>query len=132
MILIQRNNNNAMAQVLPANDNEIDTGYMGDCVSVVVLYNLGANNVFQNAKGYHGGGGLGNVNFGSLFAGVPNLTTTMIVVVSGTLQGSKFSQQNNRETIRDEANNHHLNNAYIQLCHEFGRATITRSGLITR
>lgn len=105
---------------------------MGDCVSVIVLYNLDANNVFQNAKGYHGGGGLGNVNFDSLFNNVPNVHTTMIVVVSGTLQNSAYAQQNNRLTIRQEADNHGLGNAYIQCCHAFGNTRVTRNGNITR
>lgn len=132
MQLIQRNNNTSAAQILPVNDNEITTGPMGGCVSVIVLYNLNANNVYQSAKGYHGGGGLGNVNFNSLFANVPNVHTTMIVVASGTLQASQYAQQNNRQTIRQEANNHGLGNAYIQCCHGFGNTRVPRNGNITR
>jgi hypothetical protein len=132
MQLIQRNNNGFPAQILPNNDNEIITGPMGDCVSVIVLYNLNAHNVFQHARGYHGGGGLGNVNFASLFGGVPNVHTTRIIVVSGTLQTSQFAQQTNRETIRQEANDNGLGNAYIQCYDGFGNTRVTRNGNIAR
>ena len=118
MQLIQRNNAGFAAQVLPAIDNQITTGAMGDCVSIVVLYNRNpATGRYADAMGYHGGGGLGNVNFVSLFAGVPNAATTLIIVVSGTLQGSFFAIQNNRDTARQEANLNGLNNALVRCYH---------------
>lgn len=130
MQLMQRNNPHAPAQILPAHDNQVLTGAMGDCVSVIVLYNP-VGGVYQNVRGYHGGGGLGNVNFNSLFNGVPNLPTTQIIMVSGTLQNSFYATTTNRDRMRQEANHAGLNNAHIHCRHGFPTATIDRHGNIT-
>ncbi|MEU7852374.1 hypothetical protein [Nonomuraea sp. NPDC049141] len=68
----------APAQTLPAGDNEVITGAMGDCVSVIVLWNqVGPN--YQNVRGYHGSGGFQAIDFPSLFNAVPNAAGTRII-----------------------------------------------------
>ncbi|WP_283138836.1 hypothetical protein [Rhizohabitans arisaemae] len=69
----------AAAQDLPAADNTVVTGPMGDCVSVIVLWNPNGAGQYQNVRGYHGSGGFQAINLPSLFAGVPNAVGTRIV-----------------------------------------------------
>ncbi|MEU4570905.1 hypothetical protein [Nonomuraea sp. NPDC023979] len=77
MILQQRSTPDP-AQDLPAGDNTVITGPMGDCVSVVVLWNQ-AHGQYQNVRGYHGSGGFQAINLPSLFNAVPNAAGTRII-----------------------------------------------------
>ena len=69
----------APAQNLPAGDNMVITGHMGDCVSAIVLWNQDGNGRYQNVRGYHGAGGFQAINLPSLFNGVPNAAGTRII-----------------------------------------------------
>jgi hypothetical protein len=64
---------------------------MGDCVSVVVLWHH-AGGQYQDVRGYHGGGGFGNVNTAGLIAGVPNNAGTLIVACIGTLAANDVAR----------------------------------------
>lgn len=129
MQLHQQNDPSGLPQTLPLTDNQVDTGYMGDCACAIVLFNpVGGS--YTGVRGYHGGGGLGNVNFGALFAGVPNVAATRIIMVSGTLQGSLYAITTNRDTMRAEANSAGLNNAQISCVHARSRAVVDRTGAI--
>jgi hypothetical protein len=77
MILSQRSSPDP-AEDLPAGDNTMITGYMGDCVSVIVLWGL-VGGVYQNVRGYHGSGGFEAIDLPSLFGGVPNNAGTRII-----------------------------------------------------
>jgi hypothetical protein len=47
------------------------TGYMGDCVSLIVRYNRPINDVgCMDMKGQHGNGGVGNIDVDSLVQGI--------------------------------------------------------------
>ncbi|MEV3978574.1 hypothetical protein ACFYUV_26460 [Nonomuraea sp. NPDC003560] len=95
MILTQQSTP-APAEDLPANQNVMITGPMGDCVSVVVLWNQVAG-AYQNVRGYHGSGGFQAINLPSLFAGVPNVAGTRIIGFF-TVQSAS---SNDRQRFRD-------------------------------
>jgi hypothetical protein len=92
MVLNQQNAPNGPIQTLPGGQNDVETGAMGDCVSVVVLWN-NVGGQFQNVRGYHGGGGFGNVNVAGLIAGVPNNAGTRIVACIGTVAAASNDVQ---------------------------------------
>ena len=131
MQLIQRNDPHQHAQDLPPAENDVSTGYMGDCACAIVMWNPDHNGRYLHVRGYHGGGGLGNVNFASLFAGVPNLVTTRIYMVSGTLQNSFYAIDTNRTEMRNAAIANGLGNAYLRCNHGYSIAAIDRNGNIT-
>jgi|GEM_PF-5916110 len=131
MQLTQRNSPHFPAENLPVADPSMITGWMGDCVSVIVLWSPGPGGRYANVRGYHGGGGIENVNFPSLFAGVPNLTNTLVFVVSGTLQGSHYASDSNRTAIRTASNAAGLFNAYIRCYHGYSNRSVDRFGNVT-
>lgn len=131
MNLIQQDNIQP-AQNLPLGDPTVYTGPMGNCVCVIVMWNPDPQGRYQNVRGFHGSGGIGGVNFGSLFQGVPNLGSTSILVISGHGNMDIYSIQSERNTIRTQADNHFLTHAYIHVTHGVGSATIDRFGQITR
>lgn len=92
MVLNQQNSPNGPIQTLPGGQNDVETGSMGDCVSVVVLWN-NVGGQFQNVRGYHGGGGFTNVNAAGLIAGVPNNAGTRIVACIGTIAAASNDVQ---------------------------------------
>ena len=81
-------------QNLPAGDPNIVTGPMGDCVSIIVLYNYnGALNQYTNARGWHGLGGAQVINMGAMMLGVPNAPLTQVIIIPGSLQQSAYARQ---------------------------------------
>jgi hypothetical protein len=128
---LQMSNGPTGVQNLPANDPTIVTGPMGDCVSVIVLYNL--NGVkYQNAKGQHGLGGVEVVHFPTLLAGVPDVATTQVIVIPGILQQSNYASGNIRErvhnAVRTIAGLVNVNIRYVASC---SNATVNRQGQLT-
>ncbi|GII93410.1 hypothetical protein [Sinosporangium siamense] len=87
----------APAQNLPAGDNTMVTGPMGDCVSVVVLWNPDGNGQYQNVRGYHGSGGFQAINLNSLFNAVPNVAATRVIGFFTT----QSSSSNDRQRFQD-------------------------------
>lgn len=124
-------------QDLAAGDDYIDTGAMGDCVSVIVGWNPAANGRMANMRGFHGAGGLPNVNFAALLNGVPNQATTQVWMISGSsnnyLEGS-FGIKGNRARIIHEVQNVAGLNLVIQIrsVHGVGSARVDRFGHVTR
>ena len=59
---------------LPVGHNYMDTNYMGDCVTVIVLWGRvgGPGNPYPNVRGWHGLGGILAIDMDQLFNGVPN------------------------------------------------------------
>lgn len=89
-------NENGSAQLLPSNDDVMKTGPMSDCVSVIVLADKSGES-YKTVKGYHGLGGVENINFTSLFGNTDNIEK--IYVVSGSLQHSEYAQSHIQEII---------------------------------
>jgi len=118
-------------QNLPAGDPNIVTGPMGDCVSVIVLYNLNlAGNAYQNARGWHGLGGVQVINMVNMLMGVPNVVTTQVMIIPGSLQQSNFAMQQNMQYVQGAINVAHgnVNIRYVANCFN---ATVDRSGRVT-
>lgn len=129
MKLIQRNSRKFPAQLLPRGDDEINTGPMTECVSVIVLCNHNGNR-YQQARGYHGGGGIENVNFDNLFRGIPNHQTTRIIVIAGLLRYGLKDFRVFRKTIEKEINRHHLSLAARE--YRLGsNVKVNRKGVVT-
>jgi hypothetical protein len=126
MKLIMRNSETAPPQDLPAHENYVETGLMSDCVSVVVLWNPNAAGVYQNVRGYHGGGGLGHVNWNSLFAGVWDAPNTYVVMISGSNHLAVECSKSNKEQMRAAVANADLQNIRIKFCHGFVNARVDR------
>lgn len=62
------------------------TGMMGDCVSVIVLWGLNsAATSFSSARGMHGSGGVGAIQWATLLNGVPNHKDTKVFAIGGTI-----------------------------------------------
>ncbi|MET8755434.1 hypothetical protein ABZW32_35835 [Streptomyces sp. NPDC004667] len=75
------------AEDLPADDEEITTGYMGDCVSIIVAWDVNDGR-YANMRGFHGSGAFGNINLDSLFSGVPLTRETRVFICMGSLSRS--------------------------------------------
>lgn len=90
---------NGTAQDLPINDNRMETGQMGCCVSVIVVFNP-ANGVYQNVRGYHGAGAIEEINAASLMAGIPNVQNTKFFVFAGPDNKSQFFLRMTKQWIR--------------------------------
>ncbi|HEY5894512.1 MAG TPA: hypothetical protein VIT91_14920 [Chthoniobacterales bacterium] len=112
------------AENLPAHDNVMNTGAMGDCVSIVILWNFVGGNA-QNVRGYHGFGGLGAINMNSLFAGVPNHNATVVHCIFGSLA----------QVGSDPINAPAIINARVPLAnshyHNLSNANVTRAGAVS-
>lgn len=118
------------AQILPDDDEAIWTNYMGDCVSVIVAYNRDlVSDRFNNMKGFHGSGGIGNVNFDNLLAGVANETVTHIFIIPGI--GNTFYPYLGLEDAKDRIRITHPKATIIEieLCNS---ARVYRNGNIVR
>lgn len=113
------------AENLPAHDNIMNTGSMGDCVSIVVLWNFVGGNA-TNVRGYHGFGGLGAINMNSLFAGVPNNNATTVRCIFGGLA----------QVGSDPTNAPGLISARVPLAtvtyHNLSNANVTRAGVVSQ
>jgi len=113
-------------QNLPAWDNQVVTGEMGDCVSVIVLWNL-AGTQYTNVRGWHGMGGIEAINFQNLLHGVPNHITTQIIVIAssmGTLGYLLMNVQTRIFALRPAAN--------IRIVKNLSNARVNRQGFVTR
>lgn len=72
------------------------TGYMGDCVCVIVLWNFNqANSEYANARGMHGSGGVGAIQWDKILQDVPNNENTRVIAIGGTI-GKNGNRDNER------------------------------------
>ncbi|WP_437589771.1 hypothetical protein [Sorangium sp. So ce1000] len=78
---------------LPAHDHVMSTGHMGDCVTVIVLWNL-AGTTYQNVRGQHGLGGIEAIDFNALFNGVPDAVTTQVIVIASRMGSVSYLLDN--------------------------------------
>lgn len=117
-------------QNLPLGQPDIVTGPMGDCVSVIVLYNYNAaTNQYDNARGWHGLGGAQVINMAAMIAGVPNTPTTQVIVVPGTLQLSQYAIQQTMAHVQAGLGAHP--NVNVRLVTGYSDVTIDRQGNVT-
>lgn len=117
-------------QNLGAADPIVVTGPMGDCVSVIVLYNYNVGAIqYANARGWHGLGGVQVVNMANMMAGVPNVALTQVIVIPGSLQQSNYARDQTMAHVQAGLGAHGLVNLrYIANC---SNATVTRQGVVT-
>ncbi|MFE3762334.1 hypothetical protein ACFXPI_11275 [Streptomyces sp. NPDC059104] len=86
------------AEDLPVGEEEITTGYMGDCVSIIVAWDAD-NGRYGSMRGFHGFGAFGNIYLDSLFNGVPLTTETRVFLCMGSL--SRHSRAERRRMERE-------------------------------
>lgn len=101
------------------------TGHMGDCVSVIVLWNL-VGTRYANVRGWHGMGGIEAIDFNTLFAGVPNQVLTQIIIIASNMGPTNYLLGNVQQRV------HGLRPlANIRVCKGFANARVNRSGVLT-
>jgi hypothetical protein len=90
---LTQQSNHHRAQNLAKRFDEVETGPMGACVSVVVLWEWSIEKGrYKNIRGFHGGGGVEAINFDSLFDKVPDGPGTLIIVCYGSESRSQPSE----------------------------------------
>jgi hypothetical protein len=126
MRLTMRNSND-LAQDLPFGDNVIDTGNMGDCVSVIVMWNWVGPRA-GNMRGFHGFGGIRAVNWTSLFANVPDDADAFVYILAGPLNSQR---DNSLVTGMEDARRAAPDDASFVIYHGIASATVDRVAHIT-
>lgn len=116
-------------QTLPADDETVVTTPMGACVSVIVLHTLQGIR-YQYVKGQHGLGGIDVIHFPTLFAGVPDVFSSQIIVVPGSEYQSQITITSIREKIFTYTRRHGLNNVNIRIITGYSNAGVDRQGMI--
>jgi hypothetical protein len=120
-------NSNDLAQDLPFGDNVIDTGNMGDCVSVIVMWNWVGPRA-GNMRGFHGFGGIRAVNWTSLFANVPDNADALVIILAGPLNSQRdWSLEGGMAAARRAA----PDDASFVIYHGIASATVDRVAHIT-
>ncbi len=114
------------AEDLSSSQKWMCTGSMGCCVCVIVLFNK-VNEIYQDVRGFHGGGGIAAVNFASLFQGVPNNNTTQVYVISGPENMSEYNKKWVRNTVADEMATT-IPQAFVRFHHGIANAKVDRHG----
>ena len=119
---------NGTAEVLPINEECLVTGYMGDCVSAIVLAKKGAKNNYEIVRGYHGFGGAENINFNSLFAGLQG-EKSILYIFRGTLQRSDYAKSRIQDIVKEYITQHQI----IAEVHyfDYSNASVNRTSEIT-
>lgn len=98
----------AGVQQLRPDQHLIFTDSMGDCVSVIVLYNLDKRTfAYAEARGQHGNGGIDYVDFKTLLRGVPNNRENRIIVIPGTQHTSRYAQDHIKEFVKNATRMNH-------------------------
>jgi hypothetical protein len=89
------------AENVPEHYDEVETGRMGDCVSIVVLWQRKKGRFWQRKKGryekirgFHGDGGYQAINHDSLFKNVPDGKDTLIIACFGRSSSPGFGSTN--------------------------------------
>ena len=111
---------------LPPHDNAMETGPMGDCVSVIVLWHL-VGTRYGSVRGWHGMGGIEAINFPLLFNGVPNVAQTQVIIIASDSGTVTYLLDNVHNLVHAQ-----LNLATIRVCKGFSNARVTRSGVVAR
>lgn len=98
-LVLQQRDIESGAQDLPDGENQIDTGYMGACISVIVMWDL-AGTRYRRVRGFHGSGGWEAINFKSLFAGIP-ADQALIFVIAPKETWTVYNQKRFSETFQN-------------------------------
>ena len=110
--------------------DDIDTGTMSDCVSVVVLYGL-IGTRYGSVVGQHGGGGIGNVNMAALLnlVPVPNRATMLVFIVTGhNAVGEGYTSTNNKAIRAAKQKLIEAGFRFIRIHYGWSRAIISDTG----
>jgi hypothetical protein len=117
------------AQDLPDGSAQVDTGPMGACVSIVLLWNFDpTTELYRNVRGFHGWGGFGAINLGSLLANVPDAAETRIIACLGTDASPPESQDATRVTEAHQQDL--LVNAPLQIFAGLSQYIVGRDGSV--
>lgn len=115
---------------LPTHDDEIYTGAMGGCVSIVVLWGLTVGR-YANVIGIHGSGGIRAISFRRLFANVPNNNGTLVFVIPGSSYTSSDQLALLSSRVDDKIRNKtRSDNMAVFLTPAVGAAWVNRNGQI--
>lgn len=102
---LEMQNKTGVCQVLDTDDNNVNTGSMIDCVSVIVFNDLQSDGSYAQVRAYRGAGGLDNVNWKSLFSDITNRSLKLIVV-SGPHHSSDYAQHEIHNKISRKMEKH--------------------------
>jgi hypothetical protein len=69
--------------ILPATDHVIETGEMGDCITVIVYYNPTSSGNYADVVAQHGKGGI--FNWTQLLSGAQGGKDPVIVIIPGSV-----------------------------------------------
>ena len=118
-------------QNLPALDQEIVTGPMSDCVSIIVLYNYNPRlNQYTSARGWHGLGGAQVINMGAMLRDVPNNPLTQVIIIPGSIRQSNYDRDQTMEHVQAGLVAHNrVNVRYI--AGRMNSTTLNRQGAVT-
>ena len=117
------------AQDLPADDDVMITGQMGDCVSVIVLFNC-VDGTYRNIRGWHGLGGSRSINMKQMMRKVPNETATQVLVIPGRLQQSEYAMMQNLRHVR-KVKKHGYENISIRYIENIFCGAVNRQGVVS-
>lgn len=94
--LTQGNTSDVVTQISKGScESGFYTGAMSGCSSLVLLWQEGFRNTYENMRGLHLAGGIANLQYGeelreALFGGVPNEASTLFIVLCSS-EGSDFT-----------------------------------------
>lgn len=127
MILKQQNYPTGDPQDLPSNDDEVDTGAMGGCSSVIILWDPDLKGRFAHVRGYHGGGGLQAVNWPQMRVGVTDNLSTRVYVIASPENTTDMERKWTKDHLRKEVLAY-LPKVYCKTYQGVAQATVNRKG----
>jgi hypothetical protein len=117
-------------QSLPPGDNGFQTGAMSECVSVVVLFELGGVK-YRQVRGQHGAGGVESINLAGMLNGVPNVATSQIIVIPGFSRWGRHDLRRISRRVTKAAEAAQLTAVTTRLVTGIANALIDRQGRVT-
>lgn len=79
---------------LSSHENEMSTGTMGGCVSIIILYNFDATTqTYKSVRGWHGWGGIEFIDMDKMLLGVPITKDTQVHVIYSPPQNTLSNMQ---------------------------------------
>ena len=99
--LRQRQFNDGPQNFVIAAGDDVDTGTMSDCVSIIVMsHHNGAR--YTRADGMHGGGGIGNCDYvgivnASVASGAAPANSLVLIVTGHNANREDYNSSNNRQ-----------------------------------
>lgn len=112
---------NKEAHDLLDREEGFDVGGMGDCVSIVVLWDQNEYGVYRNGRACHGAGGFTSINMDSLCDAVPNNGGTAVIALMGAVADASSDEQRLRSEFGER-----LGGARLTVSH--GGSRVNRRG----